>query len=127
MTLLTLFFLLVALSRHLQFLTMFSVPSEQQGLVVPDFEEDEYHEVGDQSNMLTVTDKRSRESVWSAFGPSKLQKKHSESVSLVSLESETGNQSDTWQSSMSLLSPEDNTQNVMTTIPEDSSVQGTKG
>lgn len=76
--------------------------------------------------MLSVSDKRSRESVWSAFGPQKLQKKHSESASLVSLESETGNQSDAWQSSMSLISPDDNTGDHMTTIPEESA-QNSKG
>ena len=69
---------------------------------------------------------RSRESVWSAFGPSKLQKKHSESASLVSLESETGNQSDAWQSSVSLLSPDESTNVMMSTIPEESA-QGIKG
>lgn len=85
------------------------MPSEQQGLVVPDFDEDDHdqHDREPPSNILGGgSEKRSRDSVWSVLG-GKLSAKYAGSASLISLDSENldpGNQSDTWQgSSMSFL------------------------
>lgn len=80
--------------------------------MVPDFDdEDDNQEEEPQSNMLTVPEKRSRDSVWSVLG-GKLSKKYAGSRSLLSLDSENlerdGNQSDTWHgSSVSFLAGQD--------------------
>ena len=67
------------------------VPSEQQGLVVPDFENDLDGEEPDYANLQRV-DKRSRDSLWTAFGRG-LQKYTS--LSLISLDSDNGDRDTT--------------------------------
>lgn len=85
----------------------YHVPSEQQGLVVPDFEEDDPDPHYSQ-NLLTVPDKRSRDSLWSTIGGKYMPKYVSASV--ISLDSEDNlneiaNPSEEYPSSIDLLSP----------------------
>lgn len=102
----------------------YHVPSEQQGLVVPDFEEEDSDPHYPQ-NLLTVPDKRSRDSLWSTIG-GKVPKYISASV--LSLDSEdtddmnqTGNPSEGYPSSTSLLSPAGEEGD------EEGTIQGTRG
>lgn len=77
-----------------------SVPSEQQGLVVPEFDEDNEEDQLAQRDNLQESGKKT--SAWSVFG-GKLGAKSGISPSLISLDSENldldGNASDTWQGS----------------------------
>jgi hypothetical protein len=87
---------LATLTIHLTVLLLCSVPSEQQGLVVPEFDEDNEEDDFFSSNLHTTGSQKGQSSLWSVFGKGSKEK----SASLISLDSDNFDQQlDQWQES----------------------------